>query len=88
MAWLQPQLIDPPMISDEIGETTRPGKFFAFTDDRRASLASSMRAITLPRAAISSSGVAGGYFRLGHDHSLVSMTGEVIDAISETTSGE
>jgi hypothetical protein len=33
------------MVADEIGvtcgETTRPGKFVAFTDDRRAKLASS-----------------------------------------------
>jgi hypothetical protein len=30
----------------------------------------------------------GRHFRLGHDYSSVSMTGEVIDAISDTSSGE
>jgi hypothetical protein len=30
----------------------------------------------------------GRHFRFGHNYSSVSMTGEVIDAISDTSSGE
>ena len=51
---------------------------------------------TVFRKLLSATGVGAGsssqrsarHFRLGDDHSLVSMTGEVIDAISDTTSGE